>query len=152
MNILLALDESTQAMDEAVRIARDRGAALTALYVQDATWHDYLGSDWLSGSNARGGYIEWAAEHDIQESAQLPLELLRRAEGLEVRVKVAAGRAPVEILKELETGQYQLLVMAHPFKRGLEVLRDTARDLLGKLPCSVLLVAPTPGGADSDRD
>lgn len=140
MRVLLAMDDSTLAMDEAVRLARDTGAGLTALFVQDATWHDYLGSDWLSGSNARGGYIEWAAGHDIRESEEAPRLLREKAEGLDVAVKVAAGRVPEEILKELASGEYAYLVMAHPFKRGLEVLRDTARNILDKLPCSLVLV------------
>ncbi|WP_243358851.1 universal stress protein [Fundidesulfovibrio terrae] len=140
MAVLLALDESAQAMDEALRIARERGEALTALFVQDATWHDYLGSDWLSGSNSRGGYIEWAAGHDIRESEEVPRLLLEKAGDQNVAVKVTAGRVPEEILKELGAGDYSMLVMAHPFRRGLEVLRDTAGSLLKKLPCSLHLV------------
>jgi len=144
MRILLALDESTQAVDEAVKLAAERGAGLTALFVQDATWHDYLGSDWLSGSNARGGYIEWAAGQDIREAAALPDRLREKTRGLDFELKVVAGRVPEEILKELAAGDYGLLVMAQPFRRGLEVLRDTAGGLIPRLPCSLYLVRAEP--------
>ncbi|WP_243368111.1 universal stress protein [Fundidesulfovibrio soli] len=145
MRILLALDESTRAIDEAVKLAAERGAGLTALFVQDATWHDYLGSDWLSGSNARGGYIEWAAEHDMREAAGLPEMLRERTKGIDFELKVASGRVPEEILKELASGAYDLLVMAQPFRRGLEVLRDTAAGLVPRLPCSLYLVRAQDG-------
>jgi len=140
MRVLLALDESTQAMDEAVRIARDTGGSLTALFVLDATWSDYIGHDWLSGSNSRGGYIEYAGEEDLKEAEAIPKLLLARAEGLEVNVKTVAGRVRDEIVKEAQAGEYSVLVMSHPFKRGLAVVRDTAKDILGKLPCSLYLV------------
>lgn len=140
MRVLLALDESTQAMDEAVRIARDTGASLTALFVLDTTWSDYIGHDWLSGSNSRGGYIEYAGKEDLKEAEAIPKLLLARAEGLDVIVKTVAGRVRDEIIKEARTGAYSVLVMAHPFKRGLAVVRDTAKDVLSKLPCSLYLI------------
>jgi len=140
MRVLLALDESTQAMDEAVRIARGTGASLTALFVLDTTWSDYIGHDWLSGSNSRGGYIEYAGEEDLKEAEAIPKLLLARAEGIDVDVKTVAGRVRDEIIKEAQAGAYSVLVMGHPFKRGLAVVRDTAKDILGKLPCSLYLV------------
>lgn len=140
MRVLLALDESTQAMDEAVRLARDTGGSLTALFVLDATWSDYIGHDWLSGSNSRGGYIEYAGEEDLKEAEAIPKLLLDRAGGMDVDIKTVAGRVRDEIVREAQAGEYTVLVMAHPFKRGLAVVRDTAKDILGKLPCSLYLV------------
>ncbi|GFK93220.1 hypothetical protein NNJEOMEG_01051 [Fundidesulfovibrio magnetotacticus] len=144
MRVLLALDESTQAMDEAVRLCRERGAALTALFVLDGNWSDYTGHDWLSGSTVRGAYIEYAGQEDIKDSERLAAELRARAGDLPLEVKLANGVVREEILKEAETGGYDLLVMAHPFWRGTATVRDTARDLLGKLPCSLLLVKTPP--------
>lgn len=140
MGILLALDESTQAMDEAVRISRERGEKLTALFVLDGNWSDYTGHDWLSGSTVRGSYIEYAGQEDIKDSERLAAELRSRAEGIELDVKIVQGVVRDEILKEAQAGGYELMVMAHPFWRGTATVRDTAKDLLGKLPCSLFLV------------
>jgi len=144
MRVLLALDESTQAMDEAVRLCRDRGAALTALFVLDANWSDYTGHDWLSGSTVRGAYIEYAGQEDVKDSERLAAELRSRAGGVDLEVKVVNGVVREEILKEAQAGGHDVLVMAHPFWRGTAAVRDTARDLLGKLPCSLFLVKTPP--------
>ncbi|WP_243366795.1 universal stress protein [Fundidesulfovibrio soli] len=140
MSILLALDESTQAMDEAVRLSRERGEPLMALFVLDGNWSDYTGHDWLSGSTVRGSYIEYAGQEDVKDSERLTAELRSRAEGIELEVKVVQGVVREELLKEARTGGYGLMVMAHPFWRGTATVRDTAKDLLGKLPCSLFLV------------
>lgn len=145
MNLLLALNESTQAMDEAVRLVRDRGGKLTALFVLDGNWSDYTGHDWLSGSTVRGAYIEYAGQEDVKDSERLVAEVRSRAEGIDLEVKVVQGVVREELLKECQDGSYDALVMAHPFWRGTATVRDTAKDLLGKLPCSLYLVkTPVP--------
>lgn len=145
MGILLALDESTQAMDEAVRISRERGEKLTALFVLDGNWSDYTGHDWLSGSTVRGAYIEYAGQEDIKDSQRLFAELRARAGDTGFEEKLVQGVVRDEILKEARAGGYDALVMAHPFWRGTATARDTAKDLLGKLPCDLVLVkTPVP--------
>lgn len=139
MKILLALDASQKAMDEAVRIARERGARLTALFVLDATWSDYIGHDWLSGSNARAGFLDYIEENEQSLATTTAAQFRAAAGDAEYEVKTTAGRASDEILRELRNG-YELLVMSAPFRRGLEALRDTAAEVMRSAPCSVLLV------------
>lgn len=140
MRILLALDTSTQAMDEAVRLARERGADLTALFVLDATWNVYIGHDWLSGSNARASFLDYIKDEE-HKAAAATLEIFRqRAGDLPVELKTAAGDVTDEILQELASGAYDLLVMANPFSRGLETMRDPAAKIARKTPVSVMLV------------
>ena len=140
MAILLALDESVQAMDEAVRLSRDRKEPLTALFVLDGNWSDYTGHDWLSGSAVRGDYIEYAGREDMADADRLADLLRAKAHGTPVEVKLANGVVRDEIIKEAGAGGYDLLVMGYPFQRGTAAVRDTARDILGKLPCSLYLV------------
>lgn len=140
MRVLLALDESIQAMDEAVRLARERGGGLTALFVLDNNWSDYTGHDWLSGSTVRADYIDYAGQEDINDANRLSAELRARAGELPVTVKTALGVVREEILKEAAGGGYDALVMGYPYMRGTAAVRDTAKDLLGKLPCSLYLV------------
>ncbi len=140
MAILLALDESTEAMDQAARLARERGEPLTALFVLDGNWSDYTGHDWLSGSTVRASYIEYAGREDMKDAVRLAQTLRARAEGVVLEVKTVQGVVRDAILEEARAGGYAVLVMAHPFRRGTAVVRDTAKDLLGRLPCSLFLV------------
>lgn len=143
MNILLALDDSTRAMDQALRLASQRGAGLTALFVLDTGWSVYIGSDFLLGSTARSKFLEYTRDDEFAQEQAAVAELKQRAQaaGVACEVKTAtAGRVPEAILAELKTGGYDMLVMAHPFRRGLEVVRDAAAQVLKGADCDVLLV------------
>ena len=140
MKILLALDASTRAMDEAARLARERSASLTALFVLDAGWNVYIGHDWLSGSNARAGFLDYVKEEEGKAARAALDEFGRRAAGVDHQVKTAAGEVTDEILAELAAGGYDLLVMAAPFRRGLEVVRDAAGTVLRRAKADVLFV------------
>jgi nucleotide-binding universal stress UspA family protein len=139
MRILLALDSSQKAIDEAVRLAKERGAGLTALFVLDSTWSEYIGHDFLSGSNAREGFLNYISDNENALAEKTVQEFRNKAQGVSHEVKLVPGRVRDEILKELKNG-YDLFVMAHPFKRGLEILRDPAAKIVEKAPCSVYLV------------
>lgn len=139
MKILLALDSSQKAIDEAVRLAKERGAGLTALFVLDATWSEYIGHDFLSGSNARDGFLNYVSDNENGLAEKTIRVFRERAQGVSCDVKMVAGRVVDEILKELKSG-YDLLVMAAPFTRGLEILRDPVGKIMDKAGCSVMLV------------
>ncbi|MBI5518967.1 MAG: universal stress protein [Desulfovibrio sp.] len=143
MRILLALDDSTRSMDEALRLAHDRGAELSALFVLDTGWSVYTGHDFLLGSHARGTFLDYARDDELAQEKATAAELQNRAQaaGVDCQLKTAAaGRVPEAILAELKTGGYDLLVMSHPFRRGLEVMRDAATQVLKGADCDVLLV------------
>ena len=70
MKILLVIDDFPGAAEAALGLARDKGAELTALFVLDASWNDYLGSDWLSGSNSRGGFLEYVRDLEVKEESK----------------------------------------------------------------------------------
>lgn len=143
MKILLALDDSVRAMDEAVRLASERGAGLTALFVLDAGWSVFIGSDFLLGSHARGDFLEYTRDDELaQERATVAaFEERARAANLLVEVKsVASGRVTEAILNELKEGGYDALVMSLPFRRGLEVVRDAPAAILKAAACDILFV------------
>lgn len=146
MKILLALDDSARAMDEAVRLASERGAGLTALFVLDTGWSVYIGSDFLLGSTARSKFLEYTRDAEFaQEHATLELVRQRaQAAGVACEVKtVTGGHIADEIIKEAALG-YDLLVMSRPFRRGLEVVRDAPAAILKAAPCDVLFVRDQP--------
>lgn len=139
MKILLALDPSTQTMDEAIKFAAEKQAHLTALFVLDTTWNDYTGHDWLSGSDSRADFLEYVRDDELVSEVD-SLATFRKRCSLDCEVKSATGRVTDEIVKELARGDYDLLIMSHPFRRGLEVVRDAAGVIAKETNCSVYLV------------
>ncbi len=139
MKILLALDPSTETMDEAIRLATEKRASLTALFVLDATWNDFTGHDWLSGSGSRADFLEYARDNELTSEADTIAEFRKRCSP-DCEIKSSTGRVTDEILRELAREKYELLVMSHPFRRGLEIVRDAAGAILKHANCSVYFV------------
>ena len=139
MKILLALDPSTDTMDEALRFATEKKADLTALFVLDSTWNDYTGHDWLSGSGSRADFLEYARDAEITSETDIIAKFRARCPSA-CEIKTATGRVTEEILLELTEGKYELLIMSHPFRRGLEMMRDAAGVILKQANCSVYLI------------
>ena len=139
MKILLALDPSTRTMDEAIKFAAEKHADLTALFVMDTTWNDYTGHDWLSGSDSRADFLEYVRDDEMVSEVD-SLATFRKRCSLDCEIKSATGRVTEEILKELAREDYDLLIMSHPFRRGLEVVRDAAGVILKDANCSVYLI------------
>jgi hypothetical protein len=139
MKILLALDPSTETMDEAISFAAGKQASLTALFVLDTTWNDYTGHDWLSGSGSRADFLEYARDDELKSEVDIITTFRRRCPP-ECEIKTATGRVTDEILHELAEGNYGLLIMSHPFRRGLEIVRDAVGMILKHINCSVYLV------------
>jgi len=143
MKILLALDPSTHTMDEAIKIAIEKQASLTALFVLDTTWNEYTAHDWLSGSGSRADFLEYA--RDCQLVSEIDsFDTFQKRCPFACEMKSAVGRVTDEIIRELAAGDYDLLVMSHPFRRGLEIVRDTAGAVLKDVTCSVHLVREQP--------
>ena len=139
MRILLALDASSGAIDEAVRLASERGAGLTALFVTEAGWETYIGSDWQSSAKAWDGFLDSIRAGEDQAAKEAADALRERLCGFPCDLKVVTGDVAQEIEKELAQG-YDLLVMAHPFTRGLSVVRKPVERLLKRATCSLYLV------------
>lgn len=141
MKILLALDDNPRAVEQALLLARERGAILNALFVVDATWEMFIGHDWLSGCNARIGFLEYMLSQE-EEAAVLALKTYKeQVAGIPGELLTVTGDVVEEIRKEAAKG-YDLLVMSNPFTRGLEVMRDPVAKVAKQLPCDVLLVRP----------
>jgi nucleotide-binding universal stress UspA family protein len=132
-------------MDEAIRFAAGKQASLTALFVLDATWNDYTGHDWLSGSGSRADFLEYARDNELKSEAE-SITTFRKRCPQECEIKTATGRVTDEILRELAEGRYDLLVMSHPFRRGLEIVRDAAGVILKHVGCSVYLIGKNTSG------
>lgn len=141
MKILLALDDNPRVVEQALLLARERGAILNALFVVDATWEMFIGHDWLSGCNARIGFLEYMLSQE-EEAAVLALKTYKeQVDGVPGELLTVTGDVVDEIRKEAGKG-YDLLIMSSPFTRGLEVMRDPVAKVAKKLPCDLLLVRP----------
>ncbi len=143
MKILLALDDNQRSLAEAMRLARERGATLNALFVIDSTWEMFTGHDWLSGCNSRIGFLEYM--HSTEEEAAMATAAAYKQQtaGFPGELLTVTGDVAEEILREAEKG-YDLLVMSSPFTRGLEIMRDTVAKVTKKPPCDILLVRAEP--------
>ena len=60
------------AVEQALRLARERGATLNALFVIDATWEMFTGHDWLSGCNARIGFLDYMLSQEEEAAVRRP--------------------------------------------------------------------------------
>jgi nucleotide-binding universal stress UspA family protein len=143
MKILLALDDNPRSVEQALRLARERGATLNALFVIDATWEMFTGHDWLSGCNARIGFLDYMMAQEEEAAVLAAKAYKERAAGIPGELLTVTGDVVAEICREGLQG-YDLLVMSNPFKRGLEVMRDAVARVTKKLTCDVLLVAAGP--------
>ena len=139
MRILLALDDSSRASTIALELTKKCSADLTVLFVFDATWNTYVGHDWLSGSNARADFLDWIKDEEAKAADKTLATFGELAGNIPYTARLATGDVQRQILDEAEKG-YDLLIMANPFRRGLEVMRDTCASMARKSPCSVLLV------------
>ncbi len=139
MRVLLALDSCLRTAAAALELTRRYEAELTVLFVLDATWNVYVGHDWLSGSGSRADFLDWIKKEEL-DAANAALAAFRALAGeWPYEEKTRAGNVREEILKECREG-YDLLIMADPFARGLEIMRNTSAEIAGKTPCSLLLV------------
>ncbi len=146
MKLLLALDDgpgARRAVDEAIRIAREQGATLDALFVIDATWDVFTGHDWLSGCNSRIGFLEYMQGLEEKAAAETARAFLERRGDLPGELLTAPGDV-VDVVREHAARGYDLLVLSNPFTRGLEVMRDAVAKLARDAPCDVLLVRSAP--------
>jgi len=139
MKILLALDDNPRAVHRALALARERGATLNALFVIDQTWDVFTGHDWLSGCNARIGFLEYMQSLEDQEAVTTAKLYREQAAAIPGELLIASGDVVEEIRKEARNG-YDLLILSNPFTRGLERMRDAVGKITKKPPCDVLLV------------
>ena len=140
IKILLLLDEDGPVAAEAVRIAQENSAQLTALFVLDATWNDYVGHDWLSGSGSRADFIDYVQQEE-EKSAEKAFSRLKNlaGEAIEIQCITKVGNVVEQTRQEMEKG-YDLLVASNPLRRGLERIRGNLAALCEKAPCRILLV------------
>jgi len=139
MKILLALDDNPRTVDRALSLAREWGATLNALFVIDETWDVFTGHDWLSGCNARIGFLEYMQALETQEAAATARLYKEQAADIPGELLIASGDVVEEIRKEAGKG-YDLLILSNPLRRGLEIMRDAVAKVTKKPPCDVLLI------------
>jgi nucleotide-binding universal stress UspA family protein len=105
----------------------------------DNTWDAFTGHDWLSGCNARIGFLEYMQSLEQQEAAATATLYQQLAADIPGELLIVSGDVAEEIRKEAQNG-YDLLIMSNPFTRGLEIMRDTVTKVTKKPLCDVLLV------------
>mgnify|MGYP000909599568 CR=1 FL=1 len=144
--VLVVLDESGRAIEEGLKLARERGESATGLFVYERGWNVYIGHDWLSGSNARATFLEYVEEHERAAEAALARRFLAVAEAAGVAATFAAVcRDDLEhladaVIREAGQGGYDLIVCPDPLARGLAQRQGGTAALVRGAPCPVRLV------------
>ncbi len=139
MKLLLAIDDNPAALARALTLARQWDATLNGLFVIDATWDVFTGHDWLSGCNARIGFLEYMEALETEAAVTAARMFKEQTVGIPGELLIATGDVADEIRKESQNG-YDLLILSNPFRRGLEVMRDTIAKVVKNPACDVLLV------------
>lgn len=144
--ILVAVDgseASSEALAQAVWLARQSRSTLTGLFVIDTGWADFIGSDWQSSRNARQGFLDHVGreQHDQAEAARRQFEAATR--GLDdAQFSILAGDPVAVLLERLNHPDTALLVFG---RRTFQVssrpsLKTAARGLAreGRRPLLLL--------------
>lgn len=140
MRVLFAFDGNEQAAQIALKHACALGAHFSVLFVQDTTWDVFIGHDWLSTARAKGDFYDWIEGEEKTEVQRIREQFTKLAEGHTYTEVLGAGDIMDIVQKTAVEGQYDLLMLPHPFLRGLERVHKRAKRLLENLPCSTLFI------------
>lgn len=114
--ILVAVDGSpacAAALGHAVWLARQGDGALTGLFVLDADWADFIGSDWQSSSGARQGFLDYVGHEQEGQAQAARAQFETAAAGLRgARFLVLAGDPASVLLERLASPDTDLLIFA----------------------------------------
>ncbi len=145
-NILLIIEESEEfdkALECALKVVQPKEGKVVGLCVIDSTWSRFIGSDFLSSSTARKQFLEYIAQ-DLKEQAADRIEKFKAAlaaKGVPCEVRIRDGEQAEEIMKEIESSSYDLVVTGAKQLKGLARLRDTkTAKLVREAPLPVLVV------------
>ena len=147
--IVVAVDgseASTAALNFAVNLARQSGAALTGVFVVDGGWPDFIGNDWQSAKGARQGFLDYIRCEQEEQADAACRQFNEAANGCgqfgPFNFSVLAGD-PTEILLKLANDQETgLLVTSRRVFQvsGRPSLKSLAKTLAQKASRPLLLV------------
>lgn len=87
MRFLLPLNPAPP-LDEALALAAERRASVTALWVIDTRWPDLIGDEWLVRESVRQRFFRYLAAQEREEGEDALREFQRRAEEAGVRASI----------------------------------------------------------------
>lgn len=140
MRVLFAFDGNEQAAQIALKHSCALGAHLSVLFIQDTTWDVFIGHDWLSTARAKGDFFDWIEGEEAHEVQRIKEQFAKLAEGIPYTEELGAGDIMDTVREKVVAGKYDLLILPHPFLRGLERVHKRAKRLLDDLPCSTLFI------------
>lgn len=143
MRILFAFDGNEEAAQIALKHSRALGAHLSVLFVQDTTWDVFIGHDWLSTAQAKGDFYDWIEGQEKTEVQRIREQFASLAADHTYAEKFGQGDIMDVVQKTAIEGEYDLLILPHPFLRGLERVHKRAKRILDNLPCSALFIKTT---------
>jgi nucleotide-binding universal stress UspA family protein len=134
--ILVATDGSERnraAVSEALRIGRECGAAVHAVYVIDIGIFE-------TGTGGTTAADTWAFMQS--EAATALAQVKTKAEGVNLETVILEGKPAAEIVKYAAGQMIDLIVIGTQGKKGIErlLLGSVAENVIRSAPCRVLVV------------
>ena len=140
MRVLFAFDGNETAAQIALKHSCALRAHLSVIFVQDTTWDVFIGHDWLSTARAKGDFYDWIEGQEKTEIQRIREQFATLAEGIAYTEEFSEGDIMDAVQKTAIEGNYDLLILPHPFLRGLERVHKRSKRLLDNLPCSILYI------------
>jgi len=138
---ILLLRGHAEARERAAALAKENRARLTAMDVVEHV--RFEGRTLSDGSSYSPKKAEQLALRQHREQLQEYIAPIRE-EGLRVNTKVVAGKAFLEIIREVVRNEHDLVIMTAEGKSGLRGLLfgSTSLHLIRKCPCPVWVIKP----------
>jgi nucleotide-binding universal stress UspA family protein len=145
-HIVVAVDgseASQQALDHAVRLARQDHAVLTGVYAVDSRWDDFIGHDWQNTERARKDFLDYIQQEQERQAREARDQFERAAQGLPgARFSLRQGDPAAVVLELANASTTDLLVLSRRVFQvsGRPSLKALARDLAKQASRPLLLL------------
>jgi len=101
---------STAVLQRAVATARASGASLIGVFVIDAGWADFIGSDWQSSRNARQGFLDYVHEEQRRHADAARAQFNAATQDLpDARFSLLVGEPAEEVVRLMANGGADML-------------------------------------------
>jgi nucleotide-binding universal stress UspA family protein len=131
------------ALQHAVALARSDGSGLTAVFLLDAGWADFIGNDWQSSRNARQGFLDYVMQEQQRYAEAARVQFAAAALGLpDTSFALLVGDPADELVRMMSAGAADVLFTGENVFRefGRPSSRALVRTLVEKVRQPVYVV------------
>ena len=144
-NIVVAVDgseASLEALNHAVKLARQSNTPLTGLFIIDSQWADFIGNDWQSAKGARQGFLDYIRKEQEEQAEAARAQFEHATQGMaQASFTIYAGDPTEAMVEHASSEDTGLLVTSRRVFQvsGRPSLRSLAATLAKKASRPILL-------------